>query len=93
MKNESKQERQLQELNRLEKIFAILSKNDHDFIMPLLEQAAFMFITLEDIEEAVNSAGSAIDSQKVCAYMQAYNHTAKTYHNLMIKLYDRRKLL
>ena len=93
----SKKERQRREFVRLDKLFSPLPDNEREFITPLLKQAAFLYVTLQDLAEMINSSGTTDEYQngasqkgmKVSANIQAYNQTAKIYHNLMIKLRER----
>ena len=93
----SKKERIRREFVRLRKLFSSLPANEQEFIEPLLKQSAFLYITLQDLAEKINQEGTTDEYQngknqrgmKVSAEIQAYNQTAKIYHNLMIKLRER----
>lgn len=82
------------ELDRLVRLFSLLPKNELDFIRPQLENAAFMKVTLDGLQDAINEGG-ATDTyqnganqhgQKASADLQAYNQTIKNYNVLMDKL-------
>lgn len=66
-------------------------------MQPLLENAAFMRVTLDELQKQINQDG-AVDSYqngaaqhgvKISANIQAYNQLMKTYHALMDKLLAR----
>ena len=85
------------ELKKLEHLFSPLSEKERDFLQPLLENAAFMRVTLDELQRQINQDG-AVDSYqngaaqhgvKISANIQAYNALMKTYHALMDKLLSR----
>ena len=93
------------ELKKLEHLFSPLSEKERDFLQPLLENAAFMRVTLDELQMEINRTGGVDSYQngaaqhgvKISANIQAYNALMKTYHALMDKLLlrlpadDRRK--
>lgn len=82
------------ELAKLEKLFAGLPENERRFVAPLLQNAAFMAVTLEDLQVEINENGVTDQykngenqfGRKISADIQAYNTTMKTYNTLMDKL-------
>lgn len=85
------------ELKKLEHLFSPLSEKEREFLQPLLENAAFMRVTLDELQKQINQDG-AVDSYqngaaqhgvKISANIQAYNQLMKTYHALMDKLLAR----
>ena len=44
-------------MQRLKKIYSALPKNKLAIVTPLLENAAFMKITLDDLQESINANG------------------------------------
>lgn len=85
------------ELKKLENLFAPLGEKEREFLQPLLENAAFMRVTLDELQQQINQDG-AVDSYqngaaqhgvKISANIQAYNQLMKTYHALMDKLLSR----
>lgn len=82
------------ELKRLKRIFAPLPQNERDFVKPLIENAAFMAITLEDLQAEINDYGCIDEYQngenqkgvKQSASTQAYVAVMKTYNTTMDKL-------
>lgn len=53
----TKDERVKKEINRLKKIFKTLDKNKLDTVQTLIQNAAFMSVTLEDLQEIINKDG------------------------------------
>ena len=90
----TKEQRIKREYNRLKKMFAALPENELKFCDPLLQNAAFMCITLQDLQVAINQNGVTDNYQnganqsgtKASADLQAYNSLAKVYNALMDKL-------
>jgi len=82
------------EYRRMRELFAALPENELSFCDPLLQNAAFMFATLQDLQEAINANGVTDVYQnganqtgtKASADLQAYNSLAKVYNALMDKL-------
>lgn len=91
---ETKRKRADDELEKLEKLFSPLSENERSFIQPLLENAAFMRATLDELQIKIRLEGATDEYQnganqcgvKISASIQAYNQVMKTYHSLMDKL-------
>ena len=93
------------ELKKLITLFSPLGEKEREFLQPLLENAAFMRVTLDELQQEINRTGSVDSYQngaaqhgvKISANIQAYNALMKTYHALMDKLLlrlpadDRRK--
>ena len=90
----SKEERIDLEYSRMKEMFAALPENELRFCDPLLQNAAFMMVTLEDLQQAINENGVTDSYQnganqsgtKASADLQAYNSLAKVYNALMDKL-------
>ena len=82
------------EYKRMKKLFSALPENELSFCDPLLQNAAFMFATLQDLQLAINMNGATDSYQnganqsgtKASADLQAYNSLAKVYNALMDKL-------
>ena len=82
------------ELERLEQLFSPLPDNERTFLQPLLENAAFMRATLDELQTQIRVSGAVDEYQnganqhgvKISAAIQAYNQMMKTYHTLMDKL-------
>jgi len=52
-----KEERILKEISKLRKVFKTIPKSTVNVVLALVENAAFMIITLEDLQETINSKG------------------------------------
>lgn len=78
----------------MKKMFEAMPENELNFCDPLLQNAAFMCVTLQDLQEAINENGVTDEYRnganqngtKASAELQAYNSTAKVYNALMDKL-------
>ena len=83
----TKEQRIKSEFSKLKKLCDGLPQNKLAVAMPLIEQAAFMRITLTDLQKEINEAGCVEEYQngrnqsgfKVTAALQAYNSTVKNY--------------
>ena len=90
----SKDQRIFDEYARMKELFCAMPENELRFCDPLLQNAAFMKITLEDLQKAINENGVTDEYQnganqngtKASADLQAYNSLAKVYNALMDKL-------
>ena len=90
----TKDQRIRKEYLRMTELFAAMPENELRFCDPLLQNAAFMKVTLEDLQEAINQNGVTDVYQnganqsgtKASADLQAYNSLAKVYTALMDKL-------
>lgn len=56
-KDLTKDERILKEYRRLKKIFKTLDENQLKIVTPLLERAAFLSVSLAELEEMINAEG------------------------------------
>lgn len=87
MAKKKKQTRIKEEFERLKRLCEGLSENKLAVALPLVEQAAFMRITLTDLQIEINEMGCVEEYQngrnqsgfKVTAALQAYNSTVKNY--------------
>ena len=85
----TKEERIKRELSRLARIYKVLPKNKLAIVTPLLENAAFMRITLEDLRASINENGCSDENQygkKAAADLQAYNSLIKNYNMVSDRL-------
>ena len=90
----TKDQRIRAEYLRMKKLFSALPGNELKFCDPLLQNAAFMKVTLEDLQKAINENGVTDNYQnganqsgtKASADLQAYNSLANVYNALMDKL-------
>ena len=87
MAKKNKEQRIKTELDRLEKIFEKVDGNKRTILASLLQNAAFMKITLEDLQEIINAEGVTDEYQnganqkgiKQSATLQGYNALIKNY--------------
>ena len=59
----SKEEKIKKEMQRLKKIFADLDKNKLSTVQSLIENAAFMSVSLKELQEAINAKGYVSEYQ------------------------------
>lgn len=89
-----KENRIKKELARLKRIYKVLPTNKLAIVMPLLENAAFMKVTLDDLQKTINANGCSDDYQnganqfgkKASADLQAYNSLIKNYNTVSDRL-------
>lgn len=87
MATKTKQARISAELEKLRALFASLPGHELQFLQPLMSNAAFMAVTLADLQEEINAGGTVDEYQngsaqfgkKASATIQAYNATMKVY--------------
>lgn len=83
----TKEQRVRAEARKLKVLTEGLNKSKLAVAMPLIEQAAFMRITLDDLQKQINEEGCVEEYQngknqqgyKTTAALQAYNSTVKNY--------------
>ena len=82
-----KEKRISEEFNRISIYFEKLDENERAVIVPLIQNAAFMRVTLEDLQEIIAEQGPVEAYQnganqsgmKQSAALQSYNATVKNY--------------
>lgn len=87
----TKENRISAELNRISVYFEDVDANQRAIVTPLLQNAAFMKVTLEDLQESINMGGATDEYQnganqhgiKQSAQLQAYNSLIKNYANVI----------
>lgn len=93
MPKKTKETRINEELQRLQAKYELMDGNQRTIMAPLLQNAAFMKITLDDLQEVINADG-VVDTyqnganqygQKPSATLQSYNALLKNY-TAVIKL-------
>jgi len=90
----SKDERIKKEFNKLRKIFADIQKDRKDTIISLISNIAFMTITLEDLQKAINEKGIISTYQngqfqsgtKKSPEVEIYNSMLKNYMSALKQL-------
>lgn len=94
MPKKTKETRINEELQRLQAKFTFIDGNQRTIVAPLLQNAAFIKITLDDLQEIINTAGVVDTYQnganqygtKPSAAVQSYNNLAKTYASIIKQL-------
>lgn len=87
MKEETKRKRIEKELARISVYFKAVDANQRAMAQPLLQNAAFMKVALEDMQELINAEGVTEEyrngqtqyGEKPSSALQAYNATVKNY--------------
>ncbi len=90
----TKEDRIKREKTRLNRIYKALESGKYALAYPLIENAAFMRITLDDLQASLNTNGCSDDYQnganqfgrKASAELQAYNSLFKNYNTVMERL-------
>lgn len=83
-----------EEFTRLLEIYKELPENKMKLIRPLIQNAAFMKATLEDLQESINKNGCSEEykngenqyGKKAAADLQAYNSLIKNYNSVSDRL-------
>ncbi len=91
MPEQTKEKRIAKELNRISKFFEEVDANQKAIVKPLLQNAAFMKVTLEDLQEIINAEGVTDQYQnganqygvKQSATLQSYNSLIKNYASVI----------
>lgn len=81
----SKDDRIRKEFNRLKRIFKDLPKEKKDTVMSLINNAAFMTITLEDLQEIINEKGYTEEYQNGANQFGVKKRSEIEIYNAMIK--------
>lgn len=90
MKLENKEERIQKELDRISKVFESVPDNERTVIDPLLQNCAFMKVTLEDLQEEINrdgvsesyQNGANQSGQKENSRLKSYNRLIKNFESV-----------
>lgn len=94
MNEKSKDKRIKAEIERLSTLFEKAAENQRNIIAPLIQNSAFMRVTLEDLQEIINRDG-VIDEYrngatqygtKQSATLQSYNALIKNYTTVQKQL-------
>lgn len=87
----TKEERINEELERIRGLFEIVDANQKAAVFPLIQNAAFMKVTLEDLQASINQDGATDEyknganqhGMKQSANLQAYNSLIKNYASVI----------
>lgn len=90
----SKQTRISREFDKLKELYADLPENKMKLMMPLIQNASFMKVTLEELQATINQEGATDEycnganqfGRKQSANIQAYNSLIKNYNAVIDKL-------
>lgn len=90
MGKKKKETRISEEFTRLLEIYKDLPENKMKLIRPLIQNAAFMKVTLEDLQLSINKNGCSEEykngenqyGKKAAADLQAYNSLIKNYNTV-----------
>lgn len=90
----TKEERIYIEFERVKAFYQDISPNQREVAMPLLQNSAFMKVTLEDLQKIINEEGVEDEYKnganqygtKPSAVIQAYNSMLKNYASVQLKL-------
>jgi len=93
---EEKQKLVKKEISRLKKIFKDLGKEKWDTVFSLIKNAAFMTVTLEDLQETINREGAVSEYQngenqwgtKKSPEVEIYNTMIKNHMTIIKQLTD-----
>lgn len=96
MKELKKEDRIEEKIEELRSIFNDLDQNTKRTIEPLISKAAFMSVTLEDLQNTINVKGVIEEYQnganqsgfKESVEVKVYNTMIKNYHAIMKQLID-----
>lgn len=91
MPEKTTKERITEELNRISRFYKDIAENQREIISPLLQNAAFMKVTLEDLQEIIATEGVTDTYQnganqygtKQSATLQSYNSLIKNYASVI----------
>ncbi len=94
MAKKTKAERIAQELEKLNTLYRDLPENKLKLLAPLIQNAAFMKVTLEELQETINAEGATDEycnganqfGRKQSANIQAYNSLIKNYNAVIDRL-------
>lgn len=95
MLNENeKKDKIKKEKNKIKRIFAELDANKKKLVEPLIEKAAFMSVTLDELQEQINSEGCVSEYQnganqygtKKSPEVEIYLNMSKNYANIIKQL-------
>lgn len=96
MANTSKDKRIKKETARLKKLFKNIPKDTMDSVLALINNAAFMTVTLEDLAETINESGAVSEYQngenqwgtKKSPEVEIYNTMVKNLASVIKQLTD-----
>jgi len=92
----SKQERIQLKIDELKQIFAVLDVNTQTTVEPLISKAAFMSVTLDDLQDIINQTGVVEEYHnganqhglKKSSHVEVHLAMMKNYTSVMKQLMD-----
>lgn len=84
----SKEERINEEIKKLNKIFKDISKDKKALCEKLIQNAGFMAVTLEDLQEKIKKDGAVITSTNGNGFDILQEHPAQKSYNTTINRYS-----
>ncbi len=78
----TKDERIQEEITRLKEIFKNIPKNEYKSILKLIEQLAFMAVTLDDLMEKVNSEPLVVETVNATQTFHKENPALSSYNKM-----------
>lgn len=92
----TKEKRISKEIARLKKLFKVIPENTLQSVMSLISNAAFMAVTLEDLQRTINKEGAVSKYQngenqwgtKKSPEVEIYNSMIKNHSSLIKQLTD-----
>lgn len=81
-------ERISEEIERLSEIFADIAANKKALCEKLIQNAAFMAVTLEDLQETIQEEGAVINFINGNGFETMQEHPAQKSYNTMINRYS-----
>ncbi|APM39407.1 hypothetical protein [Clostridium kluyveri] len=92
----TKEDRIKKEINRLKKLYKDMAENTMKKVISLIENAAFMTVTLEDLQDAINKNGTISEYKngenqygtKKSPEVEVYNTMIKNHMGIIKQLTD-----
>lgn len=77
-----------QEINKYKKIFAKIDEEKQPFAERLYKQAAFMEVTLQELQDRVKENGAIVEGMNGNGFVVCSENPAQKSYNIMIKNYN-----
>ena len=84
----TKDQRIKTEYRKILKLFKGLPENKLKLVLPLIENAAFMVVTLRELQEKINDEGAIYEHRNGNGFMVIEEHPAQKSYNTMINRYN-----
>ena len=85
--DEEKEKRIRKEKNKLKKIFKDISDDKKKLVENLIQNAAFMSVTLEDLQKKISTEGAIITAKNGNGFETVQENPAQKSYNTMINRY------